>query len=645
MLLDCQNITKSFGTNEIFHDISFHINENEKAALVGVNGCGKTTLLKIIVGELPADSGNIVFSNDARFGYLPQHPDISDDSTIYEYMLEAKRDIINMENELHALEEKIPSASGEELENLMARYSRLSQNFELQNGYAYKSEVTGVMKGLGFSEEDFGRRVSTLSGGQKTRAALGRVLLTAPKLLILDEPTNHLDMESVAWLETRLMNYPNAVLIVSHDRYFLDRIVNKVIEIENCSSIMFSGNYTQFSEKKAIIRKAAYNAYIKQQQEIKRQEAVIAKLKSFNREKSIKRAESREKMLGKIELLEKPAETNANMQLRLEPYIESGNDVLRVENISKAFSDEPLYEDLNLEIHKGERVALIGSNGTGKTTLLKIITGLLEPDTGSVTFGSNVHIGYYDQEQQVLDPEKTIFDEISDAYPYLTETKIRNVCAAFLFTGDEVFTPIRSLSGGERGRVSLAKLMLSEANFLILDEPTNHLDMYSREILEGALNAYTGTVFFVSHDRYFINKTATKIVELTEKKLITYIGNYDYYIEKRDELRAAYLTGSGSAAAHDSAAPKTQSDSALDWKAQKEALAAKRKRENDIRKTEEKISELEEKANEINGQINLPENANDHVILAKLTSELQDIHEQLDDLYEVWEKLSESEEE
>lgn len=645
MLLDCQNITKSFGTNEIFHNISFHINENEKAALVGVNGCGKTTLLKIIVGELSADSGNIVFSNDTRFGYLPQHLDIFDDSTIYEYMLEAKRDIIEIENEMRMLEKKIQSASGDDLENLMAKYSRLSQSFELQNGYAYKSEVTGVMKGLGFSEDDFSRKVSTLSGGQKTRAALGKVLLTAPKLLILDEPTNHLDMESVAWLETRLMNYSGAVLIVSHDRYFLDRIVNKVIEIENGSSVMFTGNYTQFSEKKAIIRKAAYNAYIKQQQEIKRQEAVITKLKSFNREKSIKRAESREKMLDKIELLEKPADVNTNMQLRLEPDIESGNDVLSIENISKTFSGEPLYEDLNLEIHKGERVALIGNNGTGKTTLLKIITGLLEPDSGSVTFGSNVHIGYYDQEQQVLDPSKTIFDEISDSYPYLTETKIRNVCAAFLFTGDDVFTLIGDLSGGERGRVSLAKLMLSEANFLILDEPTNHLDMYSREILEEALNAYTGTVFFVSHDRYFINKSATKIIELTGRKLITYIGNYDYYIEKRDELRAAYLGDTSISLVKSNDAAKIPSESALDWKAQKEAQAAKRKRENDIRKTEDKISELEEKAEDINAQINLPENANDHVTLSKLTSELQDIHDQLDKLYAVWEKLSTSAEE
>ncbi len=464
---------------------------------------------------------------------------------------------------------------------------------------------------------------------------MGRVLLTSPNLLILDEPTNHLDMESVAWLENRLMNYSGAVLIVSHDRYFLDKIVNHVVEIENNTAISFSGNYSQFSEKKALARKTAYNAYIKQQAEIKRQEAIITRLKSYNREKSIKRAESREKVLDKIELLEKPRELKSDMQLKLTPDIESGNDVLNVSEVSKAFSDASLYENIGFEVHKGERIAIIGNNGTGKTTLLKIITGMLKPDFGSIAFGSNVHIGYYDQAQQVLDFNKTIFDEISDTYPDLTETKIRNVCAAFLFTGDEVFTKIGDLSGGERGRVSLAKLMLSKANFLILDEPTNHLDMYSREILEEALTSYTGTVLFVSHDRYFINKTATKIIELTNRQLITYIGNYDYYLEKRDELRNAYLTADNPVS--DVKAPSSAS---LDWKAQKEALAAQRKRKNDIQKTEDKISSLEDEAERINSEINLPQNANDHVKLTKLTSQLQDINDELNTLYELWEELS-----
>ena len=637
MLLDCQNITKSFGVVEIFRNISFNINDNDKVALVGVNGCGKTTLLKIIVGELSADSGNVVLSSDANFGYLPQHPDISDNVTIYEYMLDAKQGVLDIERQLREIEAKMPSAKGDLLDSLMEKYSRLSQQFELENGYAYKSEVVGVMRGLGFTDDDFNRDVNTLSGGQKTRVALGRILLTSPKLLILDEPTNHLDMESTAWLENRLSTYGGAVLIVSHDRYFLDKTVNKVVEIENHTSTVFSGNYTQFSEKKALVRKAAYNAYIKQQQEIKHQEAVITKLKSFNREKSIKRAESREKALEKTELLEKPQDIDTNIKLRLTPNIESGNDVLKVDNISKSFSDEPLYDGLSFEIHKGERIAIIGSNGTGKTTLLKIIMGLTKADSGDISFGSNVYTGYYDQEQQMLDMNKTIFEEISDAYPDLTETKIRNVCAAFLFTGDDVFTPIKSLSGGERGRVSLAKLMLSKANFLILDEPTNHLDMYSREILEEALNAYAGTVLFVSHDRYFINKTATKIIELTEHQIVTYIGDYDYYIEKKDELRAAYLKDTNAS----TNAVKEESSASLDWKAQKELQATKRKKENDIKRTEAQIEEYEEKVDEINQQINLPENSNDHVILAKLTAELESTRAELEKLYTLWEELSE----
>lgn len=639
MLLDCQNVSKSFGTNEIFHNVSFHINENEKVALVGVNGCGKTTLLKIITGEYQSDDGNVIFSSDAVFGYLSQHPEIKDDQSLYDYMLEAKRRIINLENEIRSLEAKIPALSGEAQEAAMASYSRLTGQFELENGYAYKSEVAGVLKGLGFDESEFDKCVNDMSGGQKTRAALGRVLLDAPKLLILDEPTNHLDMESVAWLEGRLSAYTGAVLIVSHDRYFLDKIVNKVVEIENKTSLSFNGNYTQFSEKKAVIRCAQYDAYVKQQQEIKHQEAVITKLKSFNREKSIKRAESREKALNKIERLDKPQELKADMQLHLEPDVESGNDVIMADAISKAFGSNVLYNGISLEIHKGERVALIGGNGTGKTTFLKIITGLMAADGGKVKFGSNVHIGYYDQEQQILDPDKTIFEEISDAYPKLTETRIRNVCAAFLFTGDEVFTKIGNLSGGERGRVSLAKLMLSEANFLILDEPTNHLDMYSREILEGALNAYTGTVLFVSHDRYFINKTATRIVDLFAHQLISCTGDYDYYLEKRDELRAAYLK-TDSADPASSAETKSESQNALDWKAQKEAAAAQRKRENDIRKAEAKIEELEARVDSLNDEINLPQNANDHVALTRLTEELEEARSELDTMYELWEELS-----
>ena len=638
MLLDCQNISKSFGTDELFRSISFHINENEKTALIGVNGCGKTTLLRIITGEMSADEGQVILSAGAKMSYLAQNQDIYAEQSIYDYVLDAKKELLEMEQQLRLLENTMPSSAGEELERQMARYSSLSHMFELQNGYSVRSEVTGILKGLGFAEADFNRPVSTLSGGQKTRVALGRCLLSRPELLILDEPTNHLDMASTAWLEGCLSAYAGAVLIVSHDRYFLDRIVTKVVEIENHTAMVFSGNYTAFSEKKAIIRKAQYSAWLNQQQEIRHQEAVITKLKSFNREKSIRRAESREKMLEKIERLERPQEVNAQMHLTLSPNEESGNDVLAVTELTKSFPPLTLFEDLNFEIYRGERVALIGSNGTGKTTLLKIINGDLAPDRGQTVLGSRVHIGYYDQEHQVLNLQKTIFEEISDAYPDLTETRIRNLCAAFLFTGDDVFTKIASLSGGERGRVSLARLMLSEANFLLLDEPTNHLDMYSREVLEDALRSYTGTIFFVSHDRYFINRVATRILELNEKILIPYQGNYDYYLEKREEQTRIHL---GSTAASADTAVKTPTAASLDWKAQKEELAAKRKRKNDILKTEEAISQLEERINRINEEINLPENAGDHEKLLALTQQLEETQTELDALYEKWETLAE----
>ena len=636
MVLDCQSLSKSLGIKELFKNVSFHINDNEKAALIGVNGCGKTTLLKIIVGELSADSGQVIMSAGSRFSYLAQHQDIFGSLSLFDYVIDAKKDLLDIEAQLRQLEKDMPNAKGDELEHMMSRYSSLTHSFELENGYAVKSEVTGILKGLGFDEAEFDRPVSTLSGGQKTRLALGKSLLSKPDLLILDEPTNHLDISSTTWLENYLLNYQGAVLIVSHDRFFLDRIVSKVIEIDNKTAMSFEGNYTQFSEKKAVIRRAMYNAYVNQQQMIKHQEDVITKLKSFNREKSIKRAESREKALEKIERVDKPTETDVNMHLSLSPNTESGKDVLSVKGLTKTFDDLTLFSDQSFDVYRGERVALIGNNGTGKTTILKIINGLEKADSGTVTLGSRVHIGYYDQEHQVLNMDKTIFDEIHDTYPDMTETQIRNICAAFLFTGDDVFVKIKSLSGGERGRVSLAKLMLSEANFLILDEPTNHLDMYSREILEDALCAYTGTVLYVSHDRYFINRTATRILELDKNILIPYIGNYDYYLEKKEELTNAYTGGVSEQASEASAV----SGSSLDWKAQKEELAAKRKKENDIKKTEKAIDELEERISRINEEINLPENADDHVKLTKLTGQLLELQGELDSLYEKWEELS-----
>ena len=638
MLLTCQNIQKSFGEKTILDQISFHIEEREKVALIGSNGAGKTTLLRIIRRELEPDGGQIVLAKGASLGYLAQHQDVQGGRTIYQELLKEKQYLLDIEEKMRQMEQAMKQAKGEALEKLMDTYASLTQKFEQNNGYACQSEVTGVLKGLGFSEGDFHRPIANLSGGQKTRVALGCLLLGKPDILLLDEPTNHLDMDSIVWLETYLLNYPGAVLIVSHDRYFLDRIVTRVVELEQGKAMAFSGNYTAFSQKKAQVREAQVRAYQNQQQEIRHQEEVIAKLKSFNREKSIRRAESREKKLDKITLLDRPVMEEDSMHMRLEPRMESGKDVLSVQELAKSFGPDKLFEDLSFEVKRGERVALIGGNGTGKTTILKMINGLLPPDQGTCSLGSRVQIGYYDQEHQVLHMEKTIFEELSDAYPTLNNTEIRNVLAAFLFTGDDVFQKISSLSGGERGRVSLAKLMLSEANFLILDEPTNHLDIASREILEEALNSYTGTLLYVSHDRYFINQTATRILDLTNHTLVNYMGSYDYYLEKRDELTAIY-------------APSREEDSAvavsqekISWQQKKEEQARARKRENDLKKTEKRISELEERDGEIDQLLSQPEIATDPQQCAELSQEQEGIKSELEDLYEKWESLAEASE-
>lgn len=548
MILSCSHVSKSFGTDVVLNDISFHIEENEKAAIVGINGAGKSTLLKIIVGELPSDQGFVTLARGKTMGYLAQHQDLASHQTIYGELLEVKRAVLDMEERIRSLEIEMQSAQGQKLDQMFETYTRLTHQFELENGYGCQSEIIGVLKGLGFSEEDFNRQISTLSGGQKTRVSLGKLLLSRPDIILLDEPTNHLDMKSITWLENYLLNYKGAVIIVAHDRYFLDKVATKIIELDQGQGMVFLGNYTSYSQKKAQVREAKMKAYLNQQQEIRHQEEVIAKLKSFNREKSIKRAESREKMLSKIEVLEKPSEVNDEMALCLKPDILSGNDVITIRNLSKSFGHNHLFSHIDIDIKRGERVSVIGDNGTGKTTLLKIINQMLPADSGQITLGARVHIGYYDQDHQVLHMEKTLFDELQDTYPDLTNTRVRNVLAAFLFTGDDVFKRIGDLSGGERGRVSLAKLMLSNANFLILDEPTNHLDITSKEILEHALNQYTGTVLYVSHDRYFINRTATRILELTGETFINYIGNYDYYLEKRELMNQLYVTNSGQTA-------------------------------------------------------------------------------------------------
>ena len=634
MILSCQNISKTFGTDVILKNASFHIEDREKAAIVGINGAGKSTLLKIIVGDLEADSGEAVLSKGKTLGYLAQHQDLESENTIYEELLTVKQDVLDLERDMHTLELRMKELSGGELENALAQYTRLSHEFEQKNGYACKSEVSGVLKGLGFEEEDFGKQVSTLSGGQKTRVSLGKLLLSRPDLILLDEPTNHLDMNSIAWLETFLLNYDGAVLVVAHDRYFLNRIATKIIEIDAGEVTVFQGNYSDYAAKKAQLREARMNAWLNQQREIKHQEEVISKLKSFNREKSIRRAESREKMLDKMEILEKPTEVRSEMHITLEPKITSGNDVLTVEHLSTAFGPLQLCSDLNFSIKRGERVALIGNNGTGKTTILKILNGLLDADSGSFTLGARVQIGYYDQEHHVLHPEKTLFEEISDAYPDLDNTTIRSTLAAFLFTGDDVFKRIADLSGGERGRVSLAKLMLSEANFLILDEPTNHLDIVSKEILEQALNRYTGTVLYVSHDRYFINTTATRIFDLTGGVLVNYIGNYDYYLEKHDILTPSSSVESKAAQEEEPSAAK------LDWKQQKEEQARQRKRENDLKKTEEEIFQLESRDEEINELMTHEDIYTNVAECQKLHQEQEELKKRLETLYEQWEALA-----
>lgn len=596
--------------------------------------------------DLSADEGEAVFAKGTSIGYLAQHDAVSSSNTIYEELLETRRDVIALEERIRALEQEMKHLDGDRLNEALETYNRLSTEFENKNGYAYQSEIIGILKGLGFSEEEFSKNIDTLSGGQKTRVALGKLLLQKPDIIFLDEPTNHLDMNSIAWLEVYLQNYPGAVVIVAHDRYFLNKVVTKIIELDNGHSCVFSGNYSAYAEKRAQMREAQMKAYLNQQQEIKHQEEVITKLRSFNREKSIKRAESRVKMLDKIERLEKPSEVASEMKIRLEPRITSGNDVLKVEGLAKSFDSLSLFSDLNFEIKRGEKVAIIGDNGTGKTTLLKILNGVCEPDAGSFSLGSKVHIGYYDQEHHVLHMEKTLFEEISDAYPTLTNTQIRNVLASFLFTGDDVFKRISDLSGGERGRVSLAKLMLSEANFLILDEPTNHLDITSKEILENALNQYTGTVLYVSHDRYFINKTASRILELTGNTLVNYIGNYDYYLTKKEELTRIYVpqaaektsTGLfGNAIA--SPAVTGESDVKRDWKQQKEEQARERKRQNDLKKTEEQIQALETRDGELDEMLAQPEVYSDAARCMELNKEKYEISQKLEELYELWETL------
>lgn len=649
MILQCSHICKSFATDVVLDDVSFHINDNEKAAIVGVNGSGKSTLLKIIVGKSGYDSGDIIIKKEATVGYLAQNQEFESGESIIEEMQTAKPEVKILEKKMHELSDRMNSASGDELDSLIRQYDNARHRFEQLDGYSYESEINGVLKGLGFEDNDFTKPISKLSGGQKTRVALAKMLLQAPDLIILDEPTNHLDMNSIHWLEGYLAGYKGAVLIVAHDRYFLDKIVTKVVELRQTHSTVFSGNYSDYSIKRQALLDSLMKQYMNQQAEIKHQEEVITKLRSFNREKSIKRAESRQKMLDKMDRIEKPIEENTQMHLLFTPKIQSGNDVLTVKNLSKSFGTLSLFSDIAFEVKRGEKVAIIGDNGTGKTTILKIINKMLAPDTGSITLGTNVQIAYYDQEHQVLHMEKTLFEEIQDTYPTMTNTQIRNMLAAFLFTEDDVFKKIKNLSGGERGRVSLAKLMLSDANFLILDEPTNHLDIDSKEILENAINNFEGTVLYVSHDRFFINKTATRILDLTKHQIVNYVGNYDYYLEKKEDneraqlndtiIAAASSDNTVSASANTPEGQNTTSNTKLSWKQQKEEQARLRKLENEVKKIEAEIEKLENENEELTELLQTDEVSTNSVKLQEISSKIEKNTNRLEELMERWESI------
>ena len=633
-MIQANNVTLRVGKKALFEDVNIKFTEGNCYGLIGANGAGKSTFLKILSGVLETTNGDVAITPGQRLSVLEQDHFKYDSYAVMDTVIMGNERLYQIMKEKDAIYAKEDFTDEDGI-----RASELEAEFAEMDGWDAETNAAMLLNGLGIETDLHYSTMADLNGNEKVKVLLAKALFGNPDILLLDEPTNHLDLNSIAWLETYLLNYPGAVLIVSHDRYFLDRVVTKVLEIELGQLMTYMGNYSEYAEKKRRLHEARLKEYLNQQQEIRHHEAVIEKLRSFNREKSIKRAESREKMLEKIVPVEKPAEMNTKIHLDLEPSRISGSDVLFVEHLSKAFPNQVLFKDVNFEIRRGEHVAVIGDNGTGKTTLLKILNQVLPADAGTFTLGTNVEIGYYDQEHHVLHMDKTIFDEISDDYPDLTNTKIRNMLAAFLFTGDDVFKRIGDLSGGERGRVSLAKLMLSKANFLILDEPTNHLDISSKEILEKALNDYTGTLLYVSHDRYFINQTATRILDLVNQTFVNYIGNYDYYLEKREELTAAYAGKAGSA--YDPSAPDSVSEAKLSWQEQKEANARERKRQNDLKKTEERITELEERSAAIDGLMSQEEVFTNSVRCQELADEKAAVTEELDGLYELWEQLSE----
>lgn len=616
MLIECSNITKSFQGIPLLKDITFKIDDHDKVAIIGVNGAGKTTILKIIAGEENYDSGDLFCNKELTLGYLKQQHDLAMDKTVYDVGLDVFAPLITIENRLRQLENEMTTDHSERILN---EYDRLTQSFHDKDGYSYPSKLTGVLKGLGFSEEEFNLKVSMLSGGQKTRLALAKMLLQKPKLLLLDEPTNHLDNSAINFLEGYLKNYPHAIITVSHDRYFIDQVSNKIVEVENGKSKSYKCKYNEYSILKKKQRAVDLKHYLNQQKEIKRIQESIDTLKSYNREKQVKRAESKEKQLAKIERIDKPENLPDTITINFKPKRESGFDVLKIENLAVKF-DEILFKNIDIDIKKQERIALVGDNGVGKTTLFKTILDQLNAYQGKIKFGSKVDLAYYDQEHSTLAMDKTIFNEISDNFPKMTNTEIRNSLALFNFKGDDVFKEISLLSGGEKGRVVLTEILLKQANLLILDEPTNHLDIASKEVLEDALNQFEGTIFFISHDRYFINKVATRVIELTSTKAISYDGNYDTYLN------------------HKSVAKPLKKEN-VDYLEMKQQNALYRKQQNKIKKIETNISILETKINTLTEQLHSEEVLNDYQKYNQINDEISELENQLNTLMEEWEAL------
>lgn len=636
IILSCKNVCKSYGIDEILKDITFNINEGDKVGLIGANGAGKSTLFKILTGELQQDSGEVYIDKNKTVGYLSQHLSLDSNNSLYEEALTVFQPLIDLENKIKNLEQKLAEpydASKEDYHNKIIKdYTLACDLFEKRGGYTYKGEIHRVLTGLGFTEEDFSKKINILSGGQKTRLALCKLLLTKSDLILLDEPTNHLDLKAIEWLEEYLKAYKGTVVVISHDRFFLDSVTNATFEISRGKISCYNASYTKFLELRKKDYEAQLKAYNIQQAEIKRQEEIIARYRSFNREKSIRAAESREKALAKMDRIEAPVSDEKAARISFEALIKSGNDVLHAENLSKSYGDKVLFKNVSFDVKRGDKTALIGDNGRGKTTLFKIILEQVKSDSGFIHIGKNVHPGYYDQEQSDLCEEKTVLDEVWDSFPEMTTTELRNALAAFLFTGDDVFKVISTLSGGEKCRINLLKLMLAKNNLLLLDEPTNHLDIMSREALEEALLEYDGTLMVISHDRYFLNKVISKIYELNEDGIKEYLGNYNYYVEKKKSS-----TQSTGAESLDTGLTKTKLQE--EKRKKRELEKAEKEKAKRIKTLEKLIADKEEEVKELNQQLCLEEVYSNPARSQEVHHKITELESEIEALYEEWEEI------